>query len=179
MCLQRLLAASTNRIDGERGFDVISAFALSAHSLSQTPEGESVAELKTKPGTLNVADFLKTVKDEHRRKECRTILDMMRKATGAEPVMWGSSIVGFGHYHYVYDSGREGDWFITGFSPRKGSLTVYLMGGLTQNNGLLDRLGKCKAGKGCLYIHSLKDVHLPTLQKLIQSSVKYVRGKTR
>jgi hypothetical protein len=136
-----------------------------------------VAELKTKPGTRDVSDFLKTVKDEQRRKDCLTIVQMMRKSTGSEPVMWGSSIVGFGQYHYVYDSGREGDWFVAGFSPRKENLTVYLMGGLARNNGLLDRLGKFKAGKGCLYIRSLNDIHLPTLQKVIQVSVRKLKAK--
>jgi uncharacterized protein YdhG (YjbR/CyaY superfamily) len=89
--------------------------------------------------------------------------------------MWGSSIVGFGDYHYVYKSGREGDWFIIGFSPRKQNLTLYVMGGFPQHAELLTKLGKHKIGKGCLYINHLRDVHLPTLRKLIAESVKHAR----
>jgi hypothetical protein len=136
-----------------------------------------MAELKTKPSTRSVTDFLKTVKDEQRRGDCLTILNLMRKATRSDPVMWGSNIVGFGHYHYVYASGREGDWFLSGFSPRKTNLTLYLMGGLAQHSALLEKLGPHKAGGGCLYIKSLQDIHLPTLRKLIQLSVRQLRSK--
>jgi len=138
-----------------------------------------MAELKTKPSTRSVTDFLKTVKDEQRRGDCLTILNLMRKATRSDPVMWGSNIVGFGHYHYVYASGREGDWFLSGFSPRKTNLTLYLMGGLAQHSALLEKLGKHKAGGGCLYIKSLQDIHQPTLQKLIQLSVRQLRSKAK
>ena len=138
-----------------------------------------MAELKTKVSSLNVLDFLNTVKVDQRRQDCLTILEMMKKATHSEPQMWGSSIVGFGHYHYVYDSGREGDWFITVFSPRKQNLTLYVMGGFTQHAVLLKQLGKCKTGKGCLYINKLQDVHLPTLRKLIEQSVKQARKMSR
>jgi len=134
-----------------------------------------MAELKTKASDLSVMDFLKTVQEDERRQDCLTILELMKKATRSEPTMWGSSIVGFGHYHYVYDSGREGDWFVTGFSPRKQNLTLYVMGGFAQHTVLLKQLGKCKTGKGCLYINKLQDVHLPTLRKLIVQSVKQAR----
>jgi hypothetical protein len=102
-------------------------------------------------------------------------LDIMRKATGAEPKMWGSSIVGFGAYHYRYANGREGDWFLTGFSPRKQNLTLYIMGGFEQHAELLKSLGKHKTGKGCLYINRLDDIDLPTLRKLVKRSVQHMR----
>ena len=138
-----------------------------------------MAELKTKVSDLNVMEFLKTVKDDQRRQDCMTIAEIMRKVTGSEPKMWGSSIVGFGHYHYVYASGREGDWFVTGFSPRKQNLTLYVMGGFAQHTALLKKLGKCKTGGGCLYINKLEDIHGPTLRKLIAQSVKQARKMNR
>ncbi len=134
-----------------------------------------MAELKTKPNAQSVAKFLNSVTDKQRRQDCLTVLEMMKKATKAEPQMWGSSIVGFGRYHYVYASGREGDWFLTGFSPRKQNLTLYLIGGLTPHQALLQKLGKHKTGKGCLYIDKLDDVDLPTLRKLIVAGVKRAR----
>ncbi len=88
--------------------------------------------------------------------------------------MWGSSIVGFGNYHYKYESGREGDWFLTGFSPRKQNLTLYIMPGFAQYDELMKKLGKHKTGKSCLYIKSLEDINLPTLKQLIQQSVKHM-----
>ena len=139
----------------------------------------AMAELKTKASDRNVMDFLKTVQDGQRRQDCLTLLEMMKKATRSQPTMWGTSIVGFGHYHYVYESGREGDWFITGFSPRKQNLTLYVMGGFAQHTMLLKQLGKWKTGKGCLYINKLQDIHLPTLRKLIERSVKVAREMAR
>jgi len=100
------------------------------------------------------------------------LVRIMASATGSKPKMWGSSIVGFGSYHYRYASGREGDWFTTGFSPRKQNLTLYVMGGLSGYASLLKKLGKHSTGKGCLYVKRLEDIHLPTLTKLIQVSVK-------
>jgi hypothetical protein len=99
----------------------------------------------------------------------------MKQVTKSEPKMWGSSIVGFGTYHYKYESGREGDWFITGFSPRKQNLTLYIMGGFARYDELMKQLGKHKTGKSCLYIKYLADVDLPTLKKLIQESVSHMR----
>jgi hypothetical protein len=98
----------------------------------------------------------------------------MKQVTKAEPRMWGSSIVGFGSYHYKYESGREGDWFVTGFSPRKQNLTLYIMPGFESYGGLLGKLGKHKTGKSCLYVNTLEDVHLPTLKALIRQSVKHM-----
>jgi len=138
-----------------------------------------MAELKTKVTDASVVEFLNTIQDEQRRQDCMTILELMRKSTGTEPKMWGGSIVGFGDYHYVYASGREGDWFLTGFSPRKQSLTLYVMGGFAQYDTLLKELGKHKMGKGCLYINKLQDIDLPTLRKLIDQSVEQARKMNR
>lgn len=137
-----------------------------------------MAELKTKVNDQSVAKFLGSVKEEQTRADCFAIMEMMKQATGAEPKMWGSSIVGFGSYHYKYESGREGDWFLTGFSPRKQSLTLYIMAGFEQYEELMKKLGKYKTGKSCLYVKKLAEVDQPTLRKLIQQSVKYLR-KTR
>lgn len=138
-----------------------------------------MAELKTKVNEQSVTKFLNSIKDKLRRQECLTVLEMMKKATKTEPKMWGSSIVGFGKYHYVYASGREGDWFLTGFSPRKQSLTLYIMGGLSAHEALLQKLGKHKTGKGCLYVNKLEDIDLPALRKLIEEGVKRARKLDR
>jgi hypothetical protein len=129
-----------------------------------------MAELKTKVTRANVDKFLEGIKDEKKRQDCYEILKIMKKATKSEPKMWGTSIIGFGDYHYVYDSGREGDWFITGFSPRVQNLTLYMMGGF--DGETLKKLGKYKTGKGCLYINKLEDVDLRVLTDLITKSVK-------
>ena len=142
-------------------------------------EEQVMAELKTKVSDRSVARFLAGIKDEKRRADCQTVLEIMKRVTGAEPKMWGSSIVGFGAYHYKYASGREGDWFVTGFSPRKQDLTLYLMGGFEKHAELMKKLGKHKTGKGCLYIKTLDDIHLPTLKKLIRESARDVtKAKT-
>jgi len=138
-----------------------------------------MAELKTKATHASVTKFLGNIKDEQRRKDCETIVELMRDATAAEPKMWGTSIVGFGDYHYVYKSGREGDWFVAGFSPRKQNLTLYVMTGFTQHEDLLKKLGKHKTGMGCLYINTLQDVHLPTLRKLIKQAVALAKKSSR
>lgn len=131
-----------------------------------------MAELKTVPTKSSVDHFLKGITDEKKRADCYQILELMKKATGAQPKMWGTSIVGFGHYHYVYESGREGDWFITGFSPRKQNLTLYMTGGFDQFEDLMKKLGKHSTGKGCLYINKLEDVDTRVLKELIVKSVK-------
>ena len=134
-----------------------------------------MAELKTKITNASVTQFLNRVADEEQRKDSYAILDIMRKATKTEPKMWGSSIVGFGDCHYVYASGREGDWFIAGFSPRKQALTLYSMGGWHHNDELLAKLGKHSFGKGCLYIKRLNNVNILILKKLIAESVKQAK----
>jgi len=134
-----------------------------------------MAELKTKPTKVSVDKFLKSIDDDQRRDDCIAVAAMMQQITKSEPVMWGPSIIGFGRYHYKYDSGREGDWFLTGFSPRKQSLTLYIMAGFAQYDELMKNLGKHKSAKSCLYINRLSDIHLPTLKKLIQQSVAHMR----
>lgn len=136
-----------------------------------------MAELKTKLNDESVEDFLNSVEDEQKKKDSFEVLNIMKQITGAEPKMWGSSIVGFGNYHYVYDSGREGDWFIAGFSPRKQALTLYIMAGFSRYDELLQKLGKYKTGKSCLYVKKLQDINLEVLKELIGSSVEYMREK--
>ncbi|MFA6954650.1 MAG: DUF1801 domain-containing protein [Thermoanaerobaculia bacterium] len=133
-----------------------------------------MAELKTKLTNASVTKFLDSVADETRRRDCFTIVELMSKATRSEPKMWGTSIVGFGSRRLKYASGREIDWMIIGFSPRKQDLTLYLTNGCPMREELLAKLGKHKTGKGCLYLKTLDDVHLPTLKQLIADSVKSV-----
>jgi hypothetical protein len=133
-----------------------------------------MTELKTKPTDQSVDMFLNSIPDEQKRRDAFTLMDIMRKATKAEPVMWGSSIVGFGIYRYKYASGREGEWLLTGFSPRQQNLTLYIMGGFEQHAELLKSLGKYKTGKACLYVNRLDDINLPTLRKLIKQSVQHM-----
>lgn len=135
-----------------------------------------MAELKTKLNNASVDKFLKGVKDEQTRADCYQIIEMMNKATKAEPKMWGTSIIGFGSIHLKYESGRELDWFPIGFSPRKQNITLYLMGGLEQAE-LLGKLGKYSTGKGCLYIKKLADVDVKVLNKLITTSAKKTLNK--
>ena len=134
-----------------------------------------MAEAKTQRTKRSVDAFLNTIPDEQKRKDAFTIVDIMRKATKAEPVMWGSNIVGFGIYRYKYASGREGEWPLTGFSPRKQNLTLYIMSGFEEYDELLKSLGKFKTGKACLYIKQLDDIDLPTLRKLIKQSVQHMK----
>jgi hypothetical protein len=134
-----------------------------------------VTELKTKKTDASVQAFLDAVEHPTRRKDSFAILEMMGEITGTEPAMWGSSIVGFGTYHYTYASGREGEWPVVGFSPRKRNLTLYIMDGFEGYDGLLDRLGKHKTGKACLYINKLADVDRDTLRELVRQSFEHVK----
>jgi hypothetical protein len=136
-----------------------------------------MAELKTKPNKASIDKFLNSVKDEQKRNDSYKILELMKKITKEEPVMWGPSIVGFGKYHYKYESGREGDWFLTGFSPRKQNLTLYIMSGFKRYDELMNKLGKCKTGSSCLYINKLEDVDMKVLKELITESVKFMKKK--
>ena len=133
------------------------------------------AELKTKLNDASVTTFLNSVTDEQKRKDCLEILKIMKQATKEEPKMWGSSIVGFGSYHYKGKSGREGDWMLIGFSPRKQNLTLYLMGGFDNHVALLKKLGKFTTGAGCLYIKTLADVDKRVLKELVQASVQRMK----
>lgn len=141
-----------------------------------------MAELKTKPTQASVKEFLNQIADKERREDCFAVAKIMEEITGEKPKMWGSSIVGFGTYHYKYASGREGDWPVTGFSPRKKDLTLYIMMGFEKHPELMEQLGKHSVGKSCLYIKRLSDVHLPALKKLIKASIKdlhdYMNSKT-
>jgi len=129
-----------------------------------------MAELKTRVTNASVDEFLQGIKDEKKRGDCYQILEIMKAATQAEPKMWGTGIIGFGDYHYKYESGRENDWFLTGFSPRVQNLTLYMMGRFDKE--VLKKLGKYKTGKGCLYINKLEDVDIKVLNELITKSVK-------
>ena len=132
---------------------------------------------KTRLTHSSVDAFLDTVEHERRRQDARAVNAMMRRITGWEPRMWGASIVGFGEYHYQYASGREGDFLIAGFSPRKAALTVYIMPGFKRYDALMAKLGKFKTGKSCLYINKLDDVDLSVLEELIRLSVDYMVEK--
>jgi hypothetical protein len=131
-----------------------------------------MAENKTKPTTKSVPEFLEQIEDPKKRHDCKVIATLMEKLSGSKAKMWGDSIVGFGDYHYKYASGREGDWFQVGFSPRKQNLTIYIMGYLELYSHILEGLGKFKHGKGCLYIKNLDDVHMDVLENLITTSFK-------
>ena len=133
------------------------------------------AEVKTKVNDASVTEFLNGVADEQKRNDCFEILKLMKQVTKEEPKMWGASIVGFGSYHYKGKSGREGDWMLTGFSPRKQNLTLYLMGGFDTHADLLEKLGKFTTGAGCLYIKKLEDVDRKVLKELVQASVKRMK----
>jgi hypothetical protein len=136
-----------------------------------------MADQKTKPTELSVEGFLDKIPDEGVRDDCYELVKIMKKITGSSPKMWGTSIVGFGNYHYKYESGHEGDACLTGFSPRKQNLTLYVMPGFTEHPDLLAKLGKHKAGKGCLYVKRLADVNTSELEGLIKHSVEYLRKK--
>ena len=136
-----------------------------------------MAENKTKPTALSVAAFLAALDDETKRADAKTLVKMMQVATGEKPKMWGPSIIGFGTYHYVYESGREGDMPIAGFSPRKAATVLYSLIGYPGADALLAKLGKHTTGKGCLYIKKLADVDLKVLDALLTNSVAAKRAK--
>ncbi|WP_371225919.1 DUF1801 domain-containing protein [Roseovarius sp. 2305UL8-3] len=127
---------------------------------------------KTQPTPQNPADFIAGVEPARRRADAETLLTFFHKVTGFDPVMWGGSIIGYGRYHYVYESGREGDFLATGFSPRKASLSLYIMPGYQDYKDILPRLGKHKLGKACLYINKLDDVDMDVLAELIRAGLR-------
>ena len=133
-----------------------------------------MAELKTKLTEASVEDFLNTVEDEKKRQDSFKIMELMKEVTGEEPKMWGSSIVGFGSYHFRYASGREGDWMATGFSPRKQNLTLYIMDGFEHYDDLLGKLGKHSTGKSCLYVKKTEDIDMDVLRELVRLSTEHV-----
>ena len=138
-----------------------------------------MAENKTRKTGASVEEFLASIENSRRRADGLAILAMMRQITGLEPEMWGPSIIGFGDYHYKYDSGREGDFFLTGFSPRKQNLTLYIMGGLEGREDLLEKLGKHRTGAACLYINKMADVDTDVLRQLIRISFESSRAESR
>ena len=129
-----------------------------------------MSELKTKPTDNSVAAFLDAIEDPQRRADCRALAEMMQRITGAEPQMWGPAIVGFGSYRYTYDSGRSGDWFLTGFSPRKQNIALYGLG-IARQPELMQKLGKFKTAKSCLYVKRLADIDPEVLEELIRQSI--------
>lgn len=132
---------------------------------------------KTQRTSASVAEFIARVPDDKRRADAQVIVDMIQRVTGLEPYMWGPSIIGYGHYHYRYESGHEGNAGLTGFSPRKDALVVYVVPGFTNYQDLMTKLGKHKTGKSCLYIKSLQDVDLTVLAELISRSVEDMKKK--
>lgn len=137
-----------------------------------------MAELKTKATTASVTEFLNKVTPEKKREDSFLLVSLFEKITKEKAVMWGTSIVGFGKYHYKSErSSQEGDWPLTGFSPRKQSLTLYIMSGFEEEGELLSRLGKHKTSKGCLYINKLDDVDVKVLEEIIRKSYSYMKKK--
>jgi hypothetical protein len=136
-----------------------------------------MAEPKLRPNDQSVTAVLDKISDETRREECYTLVDMMKRVTGTGPRIWATGLVGFGSYHYKYESGHEGDCFVTGFASRKTALTLYITAGLERFPKLLAKLGKHKAGKGCLYIKKLDDVNLTVLEDLLSKSVEWTTAK--
>ena len=136
-----------------------------------------MAELKTKKTSASVAEYLNAIADKQKRADCKAVARMMRDATGKRARMWGGSLVGYGSYDYKYASGREGTWFICGFSPRAQNITIYIMPGFSGFKKLMNKLGKYKTGKSCLYIKKLEDVDQNTLEELIAGSAKEMRRR--
>jgi hypothetical protein len=138
-----------------------------------------MAEIKTKKSMASVAGFIDSVPDERKRKDAKQLLKIFKEVTGMKPVMWGTSIIGYGSYHYKSErSAQEGDWPLTGFSPRKANLTVYIMPGFKQYNALLKKLGPHKiSGGSCIYINKLEAIHIPTLKAIIKSSVREMKKR--
>lgn len=135
-----------------------------------------MAEMKTKQNDASVTEFIKSIADERKRADAFALVQIMEEEVGEPARMWGDSIVGFGSYHYKYDSGREGDMMLAGFSPRKQNLTLYIMAGFDEYDALLEQLGKHKTGKSCLYIKRLEQVDQATLRTLIRQSAAHMRA---
>ncbi len=134
-----------------------------------------MAALKTQPNDRNVLLFLNNIENSQRKQDCLELLGLFKEATYLEPVMWGDSIVGFGSYHYKYKSGQEGDWFLTGFSPRKQNLTIYIMSGFKDFQKQLEKLGKCKTSSSCLYVNKLEDIDSKILKEMVKDSVEKMK----
>jgi hypothetical protein len=136
-----------------------------------------MAKPKTKVSSASVAAFLNAIEDPERRRDAKKVAAMMREATGSPAKMWGASTIGFGSYHYKYASGREGEWMLIGLSPRKQSLTLYIIAGFKELHALMAELGSHKTGRSCLYIKRLADIDLKVLESLIERSVRQMRSQ--
>lgn len=136
-----------------------------------------MAEQKTKPTAVSVESFLEKIADPTRRADCKALVKVMTRVTGAKPVMWGPSMVGFGSYHYKYASGHEGDACLVGFAPRKTDLSIYIMSGFAGREPILKKLGKHKTAKACLYVKKVADIDLAVLEELVRSSVDYIQAR--
>lgn len=136
-----------------------------------------MSDLKTKPNDASVETYLDSVENPRRREDARRVLALMREITGEPPKMWGSSIVGFGSYHYTYASGREGDWPLVGFAPRKQNLVLYIMPGFARYDALLAALGKHRTGRSCLYVNKVADIDPTVLEELIRESVAEMKSR--
>lgn len=136
-----------------------------------------MAELKTSENDLKPADFIAGLKDEQQKADCKKLITIFEKAAGAKAKMWGDSIIGFGKYHLVYDSGRELDWMLCGFSPRKGKMSLYIMNGFLKYEDYLARIGKHKRGKSCLYLKNLADADEEVLFNMVKDSCDYLKNK--
>jgi hypothetical protein len=134
-----------------------------------------MAKNKTTETTTSVDDFINNIVDETKRKDSAALIQFLQQHTGFEPKMWGTSIIGFGSYHYKYDSGREGNSSLVGFSPRATALTLYLSGNFESREQLLEKLGKHKTEKGCIYIKKLADVDLEVLRHMVENHIKYIQ----
>ena len=136
-----------------------------------------MAENKTKATDASVSDFINKVENDQKREDAKSLIKLFEKITGEKAKLWGPSIIGFGQYHYKYESGREGDFMLAGFSPRKTALTLYIMAGFKRYGEYLGQLGKFKTGKSCLYIKKLDDVDIEVLEAMVRDSIKTVREK--
>ena len=136
-----------------------------------------MAEMKTKKNENDIVDFLNRVENEVRKNDCFRLLDLMKQWTNETPNMWGESMIGFGSYHYKYESGREGDWFLTGFSPRKQNLTIYISAGFSEYDEIMKELGKYKTGSSCLYVKRLSDIDTDILKIIVLKSIDDIKKR--
>jgi len=136
-----------------------------------------MAELKTSENDSKPEDFIAGLADEQQKADCKKLITIFQNASGAEPKMWGDSIIGFGKYHLVYDSGRELDWLLSGFSPRKGKLSLYITNGFAKYEEYLKQIGKHKKGKSCLYLKNLADADEEVLFNMVKDSCDYLKNK--
>ena len=136
-----------------------------------------MATNKTQPNDQSVGAFIDTVVNDKKQKDSQILLQLMQEITGEKPVMWGDSIVGFGHYHLKYESGRELDWMLAGFSPRKQNIAIYMMGGFENQEALLAKIGKAKNSVSCLYVKKLDDIDLDILREMVRLSVETIKKK--